>query len=283
MNNDCAQSFMFENSAIRGQLVRLDRSFHTISQQRDYPSSVLRFLGATLVSNVILSTTLKYQGQTTIQIQQEGPLRVLVAKCNNHLHIRGVATWDDKATNAALAQSVKHSQLVITVQPDNQVDPYQSIVNINDQPIAQVMEHFFVQSEQLPTRLWLAVNDQFAVGLLIQQLGHDKCDHEEKKAAWDEVVMLSSTVTENELLTIDNETLLRRLYHQHDVRLFEPKPVEFRCSCSFVKMQAAILVMSREEIIQLLNQYKKITVTCEYCNSEFGFSEAQIQEILANH
>jgi len=98
MKMDCVQGFLFENGAIRGQIVRLERSFHTISQQREYPSAVLRFLGEALVANVLLSTTLKYEGQTTMQMQQDGPLKLLVAKCNNHLHIRGMAHWDDMAT-----------------------------------------------------------------------------------------------------------------------------------------------------------------------------------------
>jgi len=160
------------------------------------------------------------------------------------------------------------------------VDVYQSVVKINNQPTAQVMEHYFYQSEQLPTRLWFAVNHQYAVGLLIQQLGQEKKDN---NLLWEEVVMLTDTVTENELLNLDTKTLLHRLYHEHDLRLFDPKAVEFRCSCNFTKMQGAILMMGRDEIIELLNQYKKITVTCEYCNNEYAFSEEQIHEILANH
>lgn len=281
MKTDCVQGFIFENSAIRGQIVRLESSFHTISQQRDYPSSVLRFLGETLVANVLLSTTLKYQGQTTMQMQQDGPLKMLVAKCNNHLHIRGMAQWDEMASDRNLGATVRHGQLVITVQPDNQADVYQSVVKINNQPTAQVMEHYFSQSEQLPTRLWFAVNHQYAVGLLIQQLGQQ--DQVDKDRLWEEVIMLSDTLTENELLNLDNETLLHRLYNEHDIRLFQSKPVEFRCSCNFTKMQGAILIMGRDEAIKLLNQYKKITVTCEYCNNEFIFSEEQVHEILADH
>jgi molecular chaperone Hsp33 len=283
MKTDYAQRFIFEGSAIRGEIVRLEQSYHTISQQRDYPPSVLKFLGETLVSNVLLSTTIKYQGQTTMQIQQDGPLQLLVAKCNNHLHIRGLAKWDDKYSDQKLNDSVKNGQLVITVQPDNQVDVYQSVVKLNNQPVAQVMDHYFSQSEQLSTRVWLAVNHEFAVGLLIQQVGQDGQDEEQKKAMWEEIVMLTNTVTENELLTLDDKTLLHRLYHEYDLRLFEPKPVEFRCSCSLTKMEGAILTMGRAEAIKLLDQYKKISVKCEYCNYEYSFTEAEAHAILANH
>lgn len=283
MKTDSVQGFLFENSAIRGQIVRLEHSFHTISQQREYPSCVLRFLGETLVANVLLTTTLKYEGQTTMQMQQDGPLKMLVAKCNNHLHIRGMAQWDEMASDRDLSEMVRNGQLVITVQPDNQTDVYQSVVKINNQPTAQVMEHYFSQSEQLPTRLWFAVNHQYAVGLLIQQLGQQEKDQVDKDRLWEEVIMLTDTVTENELLNLGNETLLHRLYNEHDLRLFEPKPVEFRCSCNFTKMQGAILIMGRDEAIELLNQYKKLTVTCEYCNNEYTFSEEQVREILSNH
>ncbi len=283
MITDSAQGFIFENSAIRGQIVRLERSFQTIGQQREYPAAVLRFLGETLVSNVLLSTTLKYQGQITMQMRPNGPLEMLVAKCDNDLRVRGLAQWDEECAEYTLTDSVQSGQLVITVQPENQVDVYQSVVNINHQPIAQVMEHYFSQSEQLPTRLWLAVDQKRAVGLLIQQLGEDKLDLEQSKAIWEEVVILTNTVTQNELLNLDNKTILHRLYHEHDLRLFEPKPVEFRCGCNFTKMQGAILIMGRDEAIVLLNQYKKLTVKCEYCNSEYAFTEDEVLAILANH
>jgi molecular chaperone Hsp33 len=283
MQTDTAQRFIFENSAIRGAIVRLDRSYHAISQQRAYPPSVLQFLGETLVANILLSDTLKYEGQTTMQMQHDGPLKMLVAKCNHHLHIRGLAQWDESCSDLLLRDSFKNGQLIITVQPDQRVDFYQSIVKINNQPIAQVMEHYFLQSEQLPTRLWLAVNHESAVGLLIQQLGQNKHDQEQKNAIWDEVTLLTDTVTENELLTLDNQTLLHRLYHEHDLRLFDPKPLEFRCGCNLTKMEGAILTMGHDEAVELLKQQKKIVVTCEYCNYEYSFAEAEIQAIFAKH
>lgn len=283
MQTDSVQRFMFENSAIRGEIVRLEHSYHTISQQRMYPPSVLQFLGETLVASVLLSSTLKYEGQITMQMQHDGPLQMLVAKCNNHLHIRGLAQWDETCGDQQLHDSIKEGKLVITVQPDNRVDFYQSVVEIKNKPIAEVMEHYFVQSEQLPTRLWIAANQQFAVGLLIQQLGQEAEDLNQKQIIWEEITLLTDTVTEDELLNLDNQTLLHRLYHESDVRLFNPKPVEFRCSCSLTKMQGAILIMGREEAQTLLNQYKKIAVKCEYCNNEYSFSEAEVQAILANH
>ncbi len=283
MKKDYVQRFIFEGAPIRGEIVRLENSFNIISQQRDYPSFVLKFLGETLVSNVMLSTTLKYEGQTTMQMRQEGPLEMLVAKCNNHLHIRGLAKWDEDSSFEDLKDTLNNGQLVITVQPENQVDVYQSIVKISYQPVAQVMEHYFSQSEQLKTRLWLAVNHQFAVGLLLQLVGQDKHDEEQTKALWEEIVMLTATLTEEELLTLDDLTLLRRLYHEYDLRMFEQKPIEFRCTCNTTKMESAILVMGQDEANKILNQYKKLTVKCEYCNNEYTFSEADVRAVFARH
>ncbi|MDQ2993353.1 MAG: Hsp33 family molecular chaperone HslO [Pseudomonadota bacterium] len=283
MHTDYAQRFIFQNSAIRGEIVRLERSLHTISQQREYPSSVLKFLGETLVANVLLTTTLKFEGQITMQMQHDGPLQMLVAKCNHHLQIRGVAQWDETCSDQQLQNSFKHGKLVITLQQNDRVDFYQSVVAINNQPIAQVMEHYFVQSEQLPTRLWLASNANVTVGLLVQQIGQEESDREASESCWEEVIMLTSTITENELLNLDNETLLHRLYHEHEVRLFNPKPVTFHCGCNITKMQGAILVMGREEALKLLNEFKNVSVKCEYCNNEYTFTEAEVLDILANH
>ena len=283
MQTDYAQRFIFEGKAIRGEIVRLQRSYHAISQQRLYPEAVLRFLGQTLVANVLLSTTLKYEGQITMQMQQQGPLRLLVAQCNNQLHIRGVAQWDDVSTDSVLSESIQAGQLVITVQPNNRTDIYQSVVDIDHQPIAQVMEHYFLQSEQLPTRLWLAADQQMAAGLLLQQVGDVEGDPQQKQAIWEEVNILTSTLTTAELLHLDAETLLHRLYHEYDLRLFSQKPVEFRCGCTVAKMEAAILIMGREEAIKLLNESKKIIVKCEYCNYEYVFSEDEVRTLLAVH
>lgn len=283
MQKDYVQRFIFEGSPIRGEIVRLENSFNIIAQQRDYPSFVLKFLGETLVSNVMLSTTLKYEGQTTMQMRQEGPLGMLVAKCNNHLHIRGLAKWDENSSFEDLKNTLDNGQMVITVQPDNQVDVYQSVVKISQQPVAQVMEHYFSQSEQLQTRIWLAVNQQCAVGLLIQQVGQNQHDEDEKNALWDEIIMLTNTITEDELINLDDVSLLGRLYHEYDLRMFEPKPIEFRCTCNMTKMESAILVMGQDEANNILKQYKKLSVKCEYCNNEYTFSEAEVQAVFANH
>lgn len=283
MQKDYVQRFIFEGKPIRGEIIRLEKSFSIITQQRDYPSFVLKFLGETLVSNVMLSTTLKYEGQTTMQMRQEGPLEMLVAKCNNQLHIRGLAKWNDNASFEELKNTLNNGQLVITVQPDNQVDVYQSIVKISHQPVAQVMEHYFSQSEQLKTRIWLAVNHQYAVGLLIQQVAQTDNKEDENNAFWDEIVMLTNTITENELISLDDLTLLRRLYHEYDLRMFETKPVEFRCTCNMTKMEGAILVMGQDEAYNILKQHKKLSVKCEYCNNEYTFSEAEVRAVFANH
>ncbi len=283
MQKDYVQRFIFEGKPIRGEIIRLEKSFSIITQQRDYPSFVLKFLGETLVSNVMLSTTLKYEGQTTMQMRQEGPLEMLVAKCNNQLHIRGLAKWNDNASFEELKNTLNNGQLVITVQPDNQVDVYQSIVKISHQPVAQVMEHYFSQSEQLKTRIWLAVNHQYAVGLLIQQVAQTDNKEDENNAFWDEIVMLTNTITENELISLDDLTLLRRLYHEYDLRMFETKPAEFRCTCNMTKMEGAILVMGQDEAYNILKQHKKLSVKCEYCNNEYTFSEAEVRAVFANH
>lgn len=283
MQKDYVQRFIFEGKSIRGEIIRLEKSFNIITQQRDYPSFVLKFLGETLVSNVMLSTTLKYEGQTTMQMRQEGPLEMLVAKCNNQLHIRGLAKWNDNSSFEELKNTLNNGQLVITVQPDNQVDVYQSIVKISHQPVAQVMEHYFSQSEQLKTRIWLAVNHQYAVGLLIQQVAQTDNKEDENNAFWDEIVMLTNTITENELISLDDLTLLRRLYHEYDLRMFETKPVEFRCTCNMTKMEGAILVMGQDEAYNILKQHKKLSVKCEYCNDEYTFSEAEVRAVFANH
>lgn len=281
MAADFSQRFIFEHSAISGELVRLEHSYQAITKLRPYPSSVLQFLGKTLASNVLLSSTLKYEGQSTMQMQHDGPLKMLVAKCDNQLHIRGLAQWDEQCSDEMLRDSFKHGQLIITIQPKKRVDFYQSIVSIDNQPIAQVMEHYFTQSVQLPTRIWLAVSEERTVGLMLQKLPHGEIS--EENSVWPEVEMLTDTITEDELLQLDNQTILHRLYHEHDVRLFEPKPIEFQCDCSLTKMEGAILTLGKKEALDILEKHKKIAVTCDYCNHEYAFSPDEINTIFTQH
>lgn len=278
---DHLQRFIFENSCVRGEIIRLNKSLKTILQQHDYPAEISDLLGQTLCATGLLSATLKFDGSLTIQFQSQGPLRMLVAKSNKNYQIRGTAQWDEDSLPSNLLSDFKNGKLVITLQENKSNKRYQSIVDINYHSISQSLESYFLQSEQLETKLWLAYDHQkqAAAGLLLQKLP----DTKDTEHQWEHIHTLANTITDQELLAWDNQTLLHKLFHEETIVLYEPHPVEFYCPCSTAKMLDAIRLLGEKEAMAILSTNKFVEVTCEYCNSHFEFGKEEVSRLFTRH
>lgn len=278
---DTLQRFVFKDTCVRGEIIRLDSSLDTILKQNHYPAEVSELLSQTLCATTLLSATLKYDGQLTLQFQSDGPLKMLVAKCDNHYRVRGTAQWDQDSPSSNLKKDFELGQLIITIQNNKTNQNYQSIVAINHQSIAQSLENYFLQSEQLETRLWFAYDHhtQTITGLLLQKLP-ERTDTEHQ---WAHIQTLANTITNQDLLSWSNETLLTHLFHEETIQLFEPHPVKFHCPCSADKMLNAIAVLGEEEALDILKAKRIIEVKCEYCNNQFEFNEAEIKAVFVRH
>lgn len=284
MSKDALQRFVFENTDIRGEIVRLDQSFQTIMQQHHYPDMIFKVLAETLMAAVLMSAGLKFEGQFTVQFQGKSAIKLLVAKSSKNKHsedfqIRGLAQYDE----TLLAQQGKllvGGELVVTVEPDNAVKPYQSIIPLNSESVAVNLENYFSQSVQIPTKIWLAVNQQCAVGMLLQLLPRQTQTMEDREIFWEHAVKLGETITDEELLTLENQQILRRLYHAEDVRLFTAEPVKFRCHCSKKRMDNVIKMLGKKETDEIFATKPVIDITCEYCNSVYSYDRIDVAAIL---
>lgn len=276
---DTCQRFMFEQAPIRGEFVHLSESYRTIMNQHRYPTVIRELLGEALVAAVLLAEIIKFEGELTLQFQSDGPVSLLVAKCNSKGDIRGLATWRDDISPINVPSALGEGQLVVTITYDNQVKPYQSIIPLHHQTISQALEAYFMQSEQLPTRFYIAVSSEGACGLLLQILPNESS--EALNNTWEEVVILADTLASDELLTLENSEILRRLYHEHDLRLFDSTSIQFKCHCSVERMEGAIFTLGQEETELILKTDKEIKVTCEYCNNTYGFDKAQVLDIFS--
>ncbi len=278
---DTLQRFIFKDTCVRGKIIRLDNTLKTVGQQHGFPSEIADLLAQTLCATGLLSSILKYDGQLTIQFQGNGPLKMLVAKCNNQYQVRGTAKWDEGSLPSQLKHDFENGELIISIQNNKTNTRYQSIVKINHQSISKSLEGYFLQSEQLETRLWLAYdkNREEAVGLLLQKLP-DETDVDNQ---WEHLQILANTLTDKELLNWDTETLLNQLFHEETIQLFEPHPVSFHCPCSTEKMLNAITVLGEEEALNLLSTNRFIEVTCEYCNKHFEFDADEVKRLFTRH
>jgi len=277
---DYVRRFLLKNGDVRGELVGLHESYQIIMRQHNYPEHVQLILGEVLVVAVLLTNTLKFEGELTIQLQSEGVVKLLVAKCTHQMEIRGVAQWDRKASVAEFTRAFGQGQLVITIQPKNKTQYYQSVVPLQRQSVAKAIEHYFLQSEQLSTRIWLAVDDQQATGMLLQLL--PGVESEPRQEFWDQIVSLTEQVTPQQLLHEENLPLLTQLFGNEEISVFDPLSVEFFCPCTVERMQRAIITLGEEDANTLLMTAKAIEVTCEFCNRQYAFDQVDVAQIFAN-
>ena len=278
-DKDILQRFLFENASVRGEIVRLNDVYKTIIHQHDYPSAIRQLLGEALVAVTLLSATIKFKGRLTVQFRGNAKLKLLLAQCDQALHLRGLVQWIEGIEQEDISHAFHKGLLAILMDPENQAAKrYEGIVAWEGQSLAESIENYFKNSEQLATRLWIAVDQSSAVGLLLQVLPDDNADtHQEN---WEHLVHLSSTLMPQELLTWDNQTLLHRLYAEEDIRLFESQPVTFQCTCSVQRSENALLLLDREEIERELKDKQKIVVTCDFCNKEYHFDRVDIALIF---
>jgi molecular chaperone Hsp33 len=279
---DSLHRFVFERLGVRGELVRLDASFRAVLDRHPYPDPVQRPLGEALAAVMLLTATLKFEGSLILQAQGEGPLRTLVAQGTHQRTIRGLARWDgddlpDADPDGDLERLFGTGRLVLTLDPDNG-ERYQGIVPLEGRSLGDAIEAYFSQSEQLPTRLWLAVDGGSAVGLMLQRTPGGSVDDD----GWNRTTLLADTVTDHELLGLPAMDLLRRLFHEEDVRLFEREPVAFRCGCSRGRIAETLRALGRVEVDAMIDEMGAIDVTCEFCNRDYSFDAVDARELFAD-
>lgn len=274
-NNDTLTRFLFEELGVRGEVVSLDASFQTALDLHNYPPVVARQLGQALAAASLLSATLKFDGSLIIQIRGNGPISMLVAQADNQQAIRGLAHWNGDVLEGNLSSLFGDGVLVMTIKP-TKGKAYQGVVRLEGDSLADALQAYFKQSEQLKTRLWFAVNNERAVGLLLQELPA----HNGEKADWERVEMFANTITDNELLSLNFEDVIHRLFHEESVRLYDPQAVEFKCDCSKEKVEASLLTLGLEELRSLIEERSVIEADCDFCNKHYQFDAIDIEQLF---
>ncbi|HAT1821460.1 TPA: Hsp33 family molecular chaperone HslO [Legionella pneumophila] len=271
---DTLQRFIFEHANIRGEVVHIEKTFQNIMNQRDYPPMVKNLLGEALVSCLLLTSSIKFEGNLSLQFQGDERLSLLLVQCDHNLNIRGFAKYAEGLEIADYATAFLQGRMVITISQDNQTQAYQSLIPIQSTSMSENLMAYFAQSEQIATRVWLAVNEEMAAGMLLQLMpGQDTIQREQ---FWEYAVQLGQTVTEDELLTIDNQTLLYRLYHETELRIFESRTTRFQCRCNQEKMKQVIAILGEEEANELIKEKGQIEITCDFCNQKYTFDSIDV-------
>jgi len=279
---DALRRFMFEDFPVRGQLVQLEASWREVLVRQDYPPAVRSLLGEAMAACVLLASTLKFDGLLTMQIQGEGVLSLLVVQCSSDLTVRGLAKWEGEDPQGTLAELTAHGRLAITIERGRGRERYQGIVLADTDTLASCLDAYFAQSEQLPTRLWLAADGSGAAGMLLQQLPQGERPEETDADDWRRVGVLGDTLTAEELLGLEPRQLLRRLFHEDDLRLADERAVRFRCSCTRERVESALRLLGREELDDLLAGEGRIEVRCEFCNAAYELDRVDVARLLVD-
>lgn len=279
-DHDRIQRFLFEDEPIRGQLVSLDNSWQTILERSDARGYAREILGHALSAVTLLASTLKFDGNITLQIRGHGALHLLVAQATSSNTLRGIVrqSHEIEDENASLAEIFQADKIVITID-SGKGQPYQGIVPLAGHTLAEALASYFEQSEQLQTHLWLAANDKNASGLLIQKLPGEIHDPD----AWERILKLSETVTDNELFGLASEELVYRLFHEESVRIFEQQSLSFQCGCSRERSAGMLKSLNKAELEDILKTEGSIGITCEFCNEHYSFDAIDVENLYNNN
>jgi len=289
---DTLLKFLFRDAPVRGEIVRLDASWRAMIAHHDYPAPVTRLLGEMTAAAALLAANLKFDGAIVMQIQGNGPVRLLVVEVQPGLRLRATAKLRD---SAAIAGDLTLQQLVnpggdarcaITLDPSDRrpgQQPYQGVVPLEGDTITQVLEHYLRQSEQVESRLWLAASGAVAAGVLLQKLPQEGGAAPRPDAdAWQRAGALAATLTAKELLALEPEALAHRLYWEERLDHFAPLEPRFECSCSRQRSGRMLLALGRDEAEAILAERGDVEIVCDFCSARYAFDAVDVGQLFAS-
>jgi len=278
---DKQSRFLIESCDVNGQLVQLDQSWVDARARTDYPSAVQTVLGEAFVATVLLAAMLKMDGKLTLQVRGTGPVHLLVVQVNSQGECRGLARWKKEPTSKELAHVFgDDARMTIAIESTEYAEPYQGIVPLEGSNLADAISYYLHNSQQLRTQLVMSVNDKTASGLLLQKLPSNEARGEDEDG-WDRAKHLASTVTEQELAELDAQNLLRRLFFEEEVRLFDATDVSFRCSCSRERTGNMLIGLGQDEAQAILKEQGDVSITCEFCDAEYRYDSVDIAALFS--
>ena len=306
--------FIFDGLPVRGAIVRLTDSWQEILQRRAgnkdtgaYPEAVSTLLGEMTAAGVLMQSNIKFNGALVFQVMGDGPVKLAVAEVQSDLSLRATATLVGEANLPLRGQLAPLAELVnahgagrcaVTLDPKDRQpgqNPYQGVVPLNDgaggrfERLSDALQFYMMQSEQLDTVMVLAANDQIAAGLMLQRMpvkgeanlaaatesGEAEHDAQGLNEEYNRVATLASSLTQQELLTLDVETILRRLFWEEKLLRFAPQADEqaprFACTCSRDRVAAMLTSLGEEEVESIVAERGKVEVGCDFCGQQYQF------------
>jgi molecular chaperone Hsp33 len=289
--SDRLLKFLFRGAPVRGELVRVTDAWREMTAHHDYPAPVKRLLGEMVAAAALLASNIKFNGALVMQIHGDGPVKLLVVECQPDLALRATAklgdeSVGDEATMRELINRGGRGRFAITLDPRDPLPgqrPYQGVVPLDGESMADVIETYMRQSEQLETKLVLAADDEASAGLLLQRLpDHGGSEKVIDTDAWDRATTLGATLRSEELLRLTPENVARRLYGQEQLDHQATLAPRFACTCSRERIGRMLNSLGRDEVDSIIEELETVTVTCDFCNRQYSFDAVDVAQLFAS-
>ncbi|BCN92866.1 33 kDa chaperonin [Thiomicrorhabdus immobilis] len=276
---NAVQRFLFKELNIRGQHIQLQQSWQKMIEERHYPPAIIKLLGELTAMSVLMANGMKHEGRITLQVQGSGPITLLVVDVTHDLKIRGVAKTNQAiTTETTLDELLGDGQILMTLENTQTQHHFQSYVPREGDTVAEAFETFLSQSEQLPSKIWLAADETSLGGVMIQKMpetdGHDE-------DGWDRILQLTTTVKDEELTTLPAEELLHRLFHEEVLELFTAEEVAYECPKDEERVTNMLKSLGEAEVRHILEEQGEIVIHNEMCNFHMRFNKEDIDALFA--
>jgi molecular chaperone Hsp33 len=279
-HSDAVVPFIFESLPVRGALIQLQKSWQRMQLGHNYQTTVLETLGHSAAATGLIAQSLKFDGTITMQLNGDGPLAMLVMQCTNELELRGMASAPDVESKASFEELVSQARCAITVDAGAMERPYQGIVEVIGESLADSLENYYARSAQIPSHIQLVSEPSSCGGILLQQMPEKASPLEDD---WRRVGMLAATLRPEDIATGVGIDLLGKLFAEDDVRVFRPKAATFKCRCSRTRAEEVLKMLGAEETNAACMETGRVDVTCEYCGRTRSFDAIDVSRLFSDH
>ncbi len=279
-HSDAVVPFVFESLPIRGALIQLQKSWQRMQLGHSYQMTVLETLGHSAAATGLIAQSLKFDGTITMQLSGNGPLAMLVMQCTSELELRGMASAPDLESHASFEELVSQARCAITVDAGAMERPYQGIVEVTGESLANSLENYYARSAQIPSHIQLVSEPSSCGGILLQQVPEKASPLEDD---WRRLGMLAATLRPDDIAEGVGIDLLGKLFAEDDVRVFRPKAATFRCRCSRKRAEDVLRMLGSEETSAACTERGRVDVTCEYCGRTRFFDAIDVSRLFSKH
>lgn len=279
LHSDAAIPFTFDGLPVRGALIQLKKTWQRMLLGHDHTDPIVEVLGQSAVATGLIAQSLKFDGTITLQINGDGPLSMLVMQCTDTLNLRGMASAETAKADDSYTNLVRDARCVITVDAGAMERPYQGIVEVCGDTLADSLEVYFERSVQMPSHMQLVADRQVAAGIILQQVASDA---DLDIDAWKRIGFLAATLRTIDVAEGIGGDLLHRLFAEDDVRVYEARNTQFHCQCSRRRSEEVLRLLGEEDATSAGQEQGEVVVTCEYCGKSRSFDAVDISKLFAD-